>query len=624
MKRIARHGSMIAAAAVVSAAAAAGCSGGSTGPLATGMGGAFGTVPAADTGPQHAGTVTWAEPADAPKWILPLANATAGVNDGVEFENQMWRPLYWFGNGVQPTESPTLSLARPPVWSNGDKTVTITLNSNYKWSNGQPVTSRDVLFWFDEARAAVKESPANLQGYSPGLGIPDQVTSITTPGPSTIVLGLNKAVNPGWFWGNELPLIVPMPSAAWSRASASGPVLDFTVPADAARIYDFLAASAKSLSTYATNPLWRTVDGPYTLTAFDASSGAFTLVPNAAYGGPHARVMSTIQGRHFTSQAAEFNAVKAGSVDVGYIPPSDIPQVGAVEAKGYHVFGYPGFGFNYVVYNFLDKTGHFDAIIAQPYIRQAIAHLEDEAGYIKTIFGGAAGPAYGPIPALPASPYAPANAVTNPYPFSIDAAVSLLTSHGWTVHPGGTDVCTKAGAGPGECGAEIPAGTKLAFNLILTADQAIERMDDDLASQAAKAGITISLKSSTFNYIISNYNNQIPGDQANINEWAMADFGGQSISTYPTQLGTFDSAGGGNLGSYRNPAADKLIAASVASGDPAAVKAEAAFLTADQPGLFQPNQDKLVAWKNNLSGTPASFANLTQLSLTPEFWYLTS
>jgi peptide/nickel transport system substrate-binding protein len=192
------------------------------------------------------------------------------------------------------------------------------------------------------------------------------------------------------------------------------------------------------------------------------------------------------------------------------------------------------------------------------------------------------------------------------------------------VHPGGTDVCTKAGTGPGECGAGIPAGTKLAFNLILTADQAIERMDDDLASQAAKAGITITLKSSTFNYIISNYNNQIPGDQANINEWAMADFGGQAISTYPTQLGTFDSSGGGNLGSYRNPAADKLIAASVASGDPAAVKAEAAFLTADQPGLFQPNQDKVVAWKNNLSGTSASFANLTQLSLTPEFWYFTS
>jgi peptide/nickel transport system substrate-binding protein len=113
--------------------------------------------------------------------------------------------------------------------------------------------------------------------------------------------------------------------------------------------------------------------------------------------------------------------------------------VGTVKASGYNVFGYPIFGFNYVVYNFLDKTGHFNSIIAQLYIRQAIAHLEDQAGYIKAFFGGAGGPAYGPIPALPASPYAPADAVTDPYPFSISAAISVLKSHGWTVRPGGTD-----------------------------------------------------------------------------------------------------------------------------------------------------------------------------------------
>jgi peptide/nickel transport system substrate-binding protein len=54
------------------------------------------------------------------------------------------------------------------------------------------------------------------------------------------------------------------------------------------------------------------------------------------------------------------------------------------------------------------------------------------------------------------------------------------------------------------------------------------------------------------------------------------------------------------------------------------VKAEASFLTADQPGLFQPNPDTIAVWKNSLSGPSASFANLTQLSLTPEYWYLTN
>ena len=34
---------------------------------------------------------------------------------------------------------------------------------------------------------------------------------------------------------------------------------------------------------------------------------------------------------------------------------------------------------------------------------------------------GAGAPAYGPIPAYPQSPYLPADAATDPYPFSISA-----------------------------------------------------------------------------------------------------------------------------------------------------------------------------------------------------------
>ena len=214
--------------------------------------------------------MTWAEPPEAgPTWILPLVTAVAfGTNNVNDFEYEMWRPLYWFGNGVEPTQSAAMSLASPPVWSNGDKTVAITLKSSYKWSDGQPVTARDVLFWFDEVKAAIRESPANWGAYTPGVGIPDQVASVTTRGTSTVVFAMEKAVNSGWFTEDELSQVVPMPSAVWARAAAGGPALDFTVPANATKIYDHLAAASKSLSTYTTNPLWQTVDGPYTLTAF--------------------------------------------------------------------------------------------------------------------------------------------------------------------------------------------------------------------------------------------------------------------------------------------------------------------------------------------------------------------
>ena len=61
-----------------------------------------------------------------------------------------------------------MSIANPPVYSNGNKTVTITMKSNYKWSNGQPITANDLLFNIDLIKAAIKASPANWAGYVPG------------------------------------------------------------------------------------------------------------------------------------------------------------------------------------------------------------------------------------------------------------------------------------------------------------------------------------------------------------------------------------------------------------------------------------------------------------------------
>jgi peptide/nickel transport system substrate-binding protein len=628
MTRIARPSVTIAAVALAGVTTLAACSSTTTKgsePSAS-LGGAFGTIPAAATGTQHAGTITWAEsPGTAPTWILPLVTSAAdSINDIDYFEYQMWRPLYWFGNGVEPTQTPSMSLAEAPAWSNGDKTVVVTLKSNYKWSDGQPVTSADVLFWFDEVQAAIKEDPANWGPYSPGLGIPDEVASVTAPTTSTAVFTMKQAVNPSWFLDDELSTVVPMPAHAWARASASGPVLNFAVPANATKIYNYLSKKSMSLSTYVSNPLWQVVDGPYKLTAFNSSTGAYTLTPNGSYGGPHAATISTLQAVPFTSDTAEFDAVRAGDIDVGYLPLTDIKQVRTVESGGYNVFGYPGFLFNSVTYNFADTTGDFNNIIAQLYVRQALAHLEDEQGYIKAFYGGAGGQAYGPIPAVPASPYTPADAVTDPYPFSVADAISLVKSHGWTINTSGTDTCAKAGTGPGECGAGIPAGTPLAFNLIYTTSPAIIGEEvTDLASDAASAGITIHLQSSNYNYMITYYDDPAPTGKPYIDKWAMGDFGWFTDFTYPTTLGVFNTGGAENGGDYSNPTANKLINASVTSGNPAAVKAEASFLTENQPGLFQPDVDFVVVWKKDLSGPQASFATLTQYLLNPEYWYFT-
>jgi peptide/nickel transport system substrate-binding protein len=259
--------------------------------------------------------------------------------------------------------------------------------------------------------------------------------------------------------------------------------------------------------------------------------------------------------------------------------------------------------------------------VAQLYFRQAMAHLQDQQDYIRSFMDGAGSPAYGPVPPLPATPYAPDNS-KNTYPFSLAAATSLLTGNGWKVVPDGTDTCARPGTAAGQCGAGIPAGTRLAFNLVYTSDAVLTKNQvTALAAEAKRAGIAITLASSSFDDILANDNDQAaPG---NADKWAMADFGWTTQGPYPTTLTVFNSQGTSNYGGYDDPQADQLISASVSSSDPNAVKNEAAYLTTQQPVLFQPNADQVFAWKKTLSGPPDSFANLTQSVFTPELWYFT-
>ena len=102
------------------------------------------------------------------------------------------------------------------------------------------------------------------------------------------------------------------------------------------------------------------------------------------------------------------------------------------------------------------------------------------------------------------------------------------------------------------------------------------------------------------------------------------DCGGFVNAWYPTTFGIFSTGGSYNGGFWSDPKTDQLINASVTGGNPAAVKAEASYITTEQPSLFQPNYDWVTVWKNNVSGQPAAIKALTQYQLNPELMYLKS
>jgi peptide/nickel transport system substrate-binding protein len=622
MSRLARTGTKLGVLAIAGMMAIAACgtsSGGGSNGSAQPKG--FEGIPAPSGTKVPGGTVSFGMASGAtPTWILPITpSANGSVYTTYLFQYFMWRPLWWTPVSNKLDVNYALSLAPKPVFSNGNKTVTIKMKTNYHWSDGQPVTANDVIFNIDIMKAAVAINPANVGQFSPGF-FPANVKSATATGKYTVVLQLTKAYNPSYFYLDQLvSLVIPMPSHAWAIAKPGGPKLDYTQPANAKKIYNFLAAQSGKLSTYDSNPLWQVVDGPFKLSQFSPSTDANTMVPNTNYSGPDKPVISKFQEVAFTSDAAEFTALRSGQLTVGFIPSDSLPQVPSLKSKGFNVFGEAGFGWYYLPFNFANTAGGWNKLIGQLYVRQALQHLVDSKGIIDGIYHGYGAPAFGPVPSEPASPYTPPNGKKATYPFSVATAKSVLAAHGWKI-VNGVQTCESPGSGSNQCGAGVAKGTKLSFTVAYaTGNPATLNIVTAYASDAKAAGIQVKLTGKSFNFIIANYDN--PAAKSNINKWQAVDFGGFTQSYYPTTNTVFNTDGSYNLGSYSSAKADSLINKSVFGSDPNAVTQEASFLGTDLPGLWQPDTDHVYAWSKKLMGPQASFWELPQFEANPEQWY---
>ena len=159
---------------------------------------------------------TWG-PTDAVNYIFPFMTiAYFSVTNIDDFQYYMYRPLYLFGASGSVTVNKRLSVGDTPVFSNGDKTVKISLKT-YKWSNGTKVSATDVLFWLN----IWHQKPTGYAGWFPGgLSLPTSLKSVKVTSPSTITLTLKTPVNPHWFLYNELSEITPFP-LAWTKTTVT-------------------------------------------------------------------------------------------------------------------------------------------------------------------------------------------------------------------------------------------------------------------------------------------------------------------------------------------------------------------------------------------------------------------
>ncbi len=602
------------------------------------------------------GTASWAlPPSTTPNWIFPFASLTYfSVYNLTTFQYLMYRPLYFFGQvtNSDPTFNPQLSVAAAPVYSDGGKTVTINLKG-WKFSNGQVVDAQSVLFWLNMMK---DEGPTEWAGYVPGY-FPDNLVSWSAPSLTslTVTMHFNSAYGANWMLYNELSQITPMPEA-WDVTSLTGApgsggcghlVYTKAVAAACAKVWTFDTDSngksksphmAGDLATYATNPLWKVVDGPWTLSAFNSSNGEATFVPNPQYSGPQKPYLAKFIEVPFLSDTSEFAALAAGGSSApqwGYAPSQNIPvnngPVGSVGANApqlsssYNLVPSYGWLINYWAENFnsIGDNGVAGYIFKQLYIRQALQTLVNQTAIARAVYKGYAAPGYGPVPVYPKNSFLSAQASHNLYPYSISAAKKLLSSHGWTIHVGGTDTCASPGTGPSDCGAGIPKGAALSFTMPYSSGApAFATQVDAETSAWSQVGINVVAKAEPFDTVLGV---DTPCPSVTVPKsactWEIVAFGGWLYSPdyLPTGEELFATGAGSNSGSYNDPTNNSLIKLTTVSSNPAYFTQYENYLQKELPVIWQPsNAYQLAEISKSIYGvTPINALE----NLTPEYWH---
>lgn len=586
---------MLVAGAVVSAGALlAGCSGSSGSSSAS----------------NH--SINYALPANfTPNWILPVGTAAHLNTNNVSIAAALWEPLVAYdGSTGTMGWNKKGSLATAADFAPDGKSVKVTLGSRH-WSDGKPITSRDVEFWYN----LIKADKSQWAGYSPGQA-PDNWTSFKTDDATHFTITFDRSYNSQWMLANQLSLVHPLPQHAWDKTGSSAAVSDADrSPAGAKKVWTYLNTAAKNISGYAKDPLWKTVSGPYTLRSF-STSGKVVLAADKKYDGGEKPGITTVNLLPFTTTQAEKNALRAGKVDYGYIDATDLDQKSQFTSQGYTVKPWTGWAVTYMPYNFNNPS--MGPVFKQLYARQAVQESIDQDSLAKVIFNGTALPGYGPVPQAQSSDFLSPEQKKNPYPFSTARAKALLTGHGWT-EKHGVMVCTRPGSGASQCGAGVAAGTRFQMQVLSQSGSTVtDNMMSAIQSSLAKTGIKLSIKTAPVNSVLSQTPQCTSGQS--ICKWQLSFFGTAGswyFPAFPTGDALFQSKGGSNFGNYSNPEVDKLINASTTSKSAQAVRDYSAAVAKDLPVVWLPEPDyQISVIRNGLGG----FAQDSLADFHPAQW----
>ncbi|MCD7101270.1 ABC transporter substrate-binding protein [Pseudoclavibacter sp. 13-3] len=477
------------------------------------MGSAFGVGTAAFAEPAQSAATTQAE-GDSSSQVLRIA--TSGHVDSFNpftsiylTPTQILRNVY--ENLVQNDQqdgSPTKGLADSWTVEEDGKRWVYKMQSDLKWSDGQPITSADPKFTYEQMMNDSKLGTANGNLVS-------NFESVEAPDDQTLVINLKtpQAPNPGL----EIPVV---PKHVWEGIADKG---------DYANDTDVVGS------------------GPFLLSSYSANQ-SITLKANDNFWQGRPKI-DGIQYVYYTNSDAQVQALRSGDIDfVTGLSPTQFNALNG--ADGVTTHSGEGRRYTSISINSGLKTpegeayGTGSSALHDKAVRQAIRQGTDSEALLKQVLDGQGTVATSFIPSAFDQWHLPDDDSVIKS-FDPDAAKQLLEDDGW-----------KAGAD----GIREKDGQKLSLRLLVDADEPTEQsIAEYFKPWMQSIGIAVDVQSSDSDTI---------SDRAAKGDYDMY-FSGWSVNPDPDyQLGintceNLPDAEGDNgttQDGYCNPEFDKLYA----------------------------------------------------------------
>jgi len=243
----------------------------------------------------------------------PLNPSDTGLSVGFIYE-----PLVYVNPLQQGKATPML--ASSYAWSNGNKTLTFTIRSGVKWSDGTPMTANDVAYTFN----LIKKDPAlDLTGAWSVL------SSVTASG-STVTMNFKNVAVPYFYYiADQTPIV---PEHVFSKMS--NPVTDPNKAPVGTGPYTMSKCTPQNI-TYKANPNYWQPGLPKVKTlqypAYTSNNTANDDLANgsAQWGGQYIPGIKTF----YTAKSPNYHYWFPPTVNVTLIPNLTDPQLKNVKVR---------------------------------------------------------------------------------------------------------------------------------------------------------------------------------------------------------------------------------------------------------------------------------------------------